>query len=305
LSSVNPIATTHRQRRADRSPMCRSRTAPGSPWAARRASSSVGVWSGPIDAVPISTGELSALCASIARRGVVGRERGLDLLTFDDHLLEVAADGAVGEPLIAPQGDRQRSNWLKWVGPSIGAPSRPSEAAVEPSWTLAWLSTSARQHLAGERKGPLKVISVGKRMVENLPGISGLLLGGSLRPQPSSSADGRCPRRVTGRGTNATSVRAPNRPSIGADRSPRRDRATSSTRPSPGSALSCAPEVGEKAALEWRVGSTTSSGRTAAGPSWPDQPGRDEAGSPLFVPASEGPPPMLATSTNARARRRD
>ena len=32
------------------------------------------------------------------------------------------------------------SNWLKWVGASIGAPVRPSDAAVSPSWTLAWPS---------------------------------------------------------------------------------------------------------------------------------------------------------------------
>ena len=29
------------------------------------------------------------------------------------------------------------SNWLKWVGPSIGAPASPSDAAVSPSCTLA------------------------------------------------------------------------------------------------------------------------------------------------------------------------
>ena len=28
------------------------------------------------------------------------------------------------------------SNWLKWVGPSIGAPASPSDAAVSPSCTL-------------------------------------------------------------------------------------------------------------------------------------------------------------------------
>ena len=33
----------------------------------------------------------------------------------------------------APSG----SNWLKWVGPSMGAPARPSDAAVSSSCTLA------------------------------------------------------------------------------------------------------------------------------------------------------------------------
>ena len=32
------------------------------------------------------------------------------------------------------------SNWLKCVGPSIGAPARPSEAAVASSCTLVWPS---------------------------------------------------------------------------------------------------------------------------------------------------------------------
>ncbi len=32
------------------------------------------------------------------------------------------------------------SNWLKCVGPSIGAPPRPRDAAVAPSCTLAWPS---------------------------------------------------------------------------------------------------------------------------------------------------------------------
>ena len=32
------------------------------------------------------------------------------------------------------------SNWLKCVGPSIGAPARPRDAAVSSSWTLVWPS---------------------------------------------------------------------------------------------------------------------------------------------------------------------
>src|SRR4051794_9523529 len=57
------------------------------------------------------------------------------------------------------------SNWLKWVGASIGAPTRPRASASAASWMLACPSTSwCCSICAGERSGPTSVISVANPM---------------------------------------------------------------------------------------------------------------------------------------------
>src|SRR3954451_21752985 len=61
------------------------------------------------------------------------------------------------------------SSWLKWVGPSIGAPASPSPAAESASCTLACPSTSCSASIcAGARQGPDTVNSVAKRTARNL-----------------------------------------------------------------------------------------------------------------------------------------
>ena len=133
--------TSSSKRRMPTSSWSMMNSSPGSPWRPRRAASSDSGWSGPTDAVPTSTGVPSALWAS----------------TSEASALTVVIDACTSSPsttivwkwqLRQPRSNQatpQRatasgSNWLKWVGPSIGAPASPSDAAVSPSWTLAWPS---------------------------------------------------------------------------------------------------------------------------------------------------------------------
>ena len=114
---------------------------PTSPCRPRRAPSSDSGWSGPTDAVPTSTGVPSALCASriaavaLAVVIVACTCSPSTTIVWKWQLMQPRSNHA------APHSDTASgSNWLKCVGPSIGAPDRPSDAAVSSSWTLAWPS---------------------------------------------------------------------------------------------------------------------------------------------------------------------
>ncbi len=91
-----------------------------------------------MDAVPVSTGVPSALWASI--RADVGPVVVIEAWTSSPSttivrkwLLMQPRSNHAWPQRATPMG----SNWLKCVGPSMGAPSRPSDAAVSPSCTLA------------------------------------------------------------------------------------------------------------------------------------------------------------------------
>ena len=133
--------TSSSKRRIPTSSWSRMNSSPGSPWRPRRAASSDSGWSGPMEAVPTSTGVPSALWAS----------------TSEASALTVVIDACTSSPsttivwkwlLRQPRSNQasphrataRGSNWLKCVGPSIGAPASPSDAAVCSSWTLAWPS---------------------------------------------------------------------------------------------------------------------------------------------------------------------
>ena len=53
------------------------------------------------------------------------------------------------------------SNWLKWVGPSMGAPANPRFAAVSASWTLVWPAYDCSASIwRGARSGPVRMVGV-------------------------------------------------------------------------------------------------------------------------------------------------
>ena len=116
-------------------------SSPGSPWRPRRDSSSVSGCSGPTDAVPVRTGRPSVVCASIvavSSPAVVSDAWTCSPATtmFRKWALMQPCSNHAWPHTATASG----SNWLKCVGPSIGAPARPREAAVSPSWTLGWPS---------------------------------------------------------------------------------------------------------------------------------------------------------------------
>src|SRR5436190_158436 len=84
-------------------------------------------------------------------------------LVDDEEFAGVARD--VGrQPLVECRSRMSGSNWLKWVGPSIGAPASWSLAASSASWMLPWPSANCSASIwAGDRNGPVRVISVSKR----------------------------------------------------------------------------------------------------------------------------------------------
>src|SRR5215217_5768044 len=139
-------------------------SSPGSPWAARRASSAVCGWSGPSEMLPSRTGVPSRLCASIVARS--GAVRVADAWTSSPSttivrkwLLTQPRSNHAWPHSSTPSG----SNWLKWVGPSIGAPARSSDAAVSASWTLGRPSLDWSWSICtGRRQGPVRVIGVSK-----------------------------------------------------------------------------------------------------------------------------------------------
>ena len=116
-------------------------SSPGSPWRPRRAASSDSGWSGPTEAVPTSTGVPSALWASTSE--ALALAVVIEACTCSPSTT-IVWKWQLRQPCsnqAAPhRATASGSNWLKWVGPSIGAPASPSDAAVAPSWTLAWPS---------------------------------------------------------------------------------------------------------------------------------------------------------------------
>ena len=92
---------------------------------ARRASSSVSPWSGPIDAVPDSTTAPSCLFA-VMRAGpwASNRERGADFFALDHHGREVTADAAAFEPALSPDERGERVELAEVRGGLDGSPGQ-------------------------------------------------------------------------------------------------------------------------------------------------------------------------------------
>ena len=135
-------------------------SSPGPPSRARRWSSSVGRSLVLSEAVPVSTGVPSRLWASMAPSLV------RDACTSSPSTT-IVWKWALMHPWRNHSSPHRvtasGSNWLKWVGASIGAPARPNAVAVASSCTLACPSYSWSASIcAGERQGPVSVIGVSK-----------------------------------------------------------------------------------------------------------------------------------------------